>query len=443
VRLRDLLARPPRREIGPYRVYLILECGVSFLLGISYATITVYWVTSGRLNPLQLLLLGTSLELSYFVFQLPTGVLADLISRRLCVLTGLFILGLGLVLQSLSSSFANLIACQAVLGLGYALNNGAQDAWIADELSAELGDDRMTGIYLRATQLGLIATVAGSLLAGVIALAGLDMPLRVGGALICVLAVAVAFVMPERHFRPAGAPGGVGVGGIVRRAGSALADQTRSTHRAVLAVPGLLLLFGMTLFVGMWSESFDRLWGAFLLRDIRFPQLGGLHPAMWFSLFACAAAVLGLGATEVAKRRTNRLGPDSVVGALLVLTLAIGAAAVGMATAHSFAVVVGTYLVVSVLRPVLYPLVSGWMVGRIDPSVRATALSARDMFDSAGQMAGGPVVGAIGTLASLRIALLAGAAALVPAAACIAAASRRIRPQVAETEPRAAIAEQG
>ena len=305
------------RSVSPYRVYLGLECGMSFLLGISYATVTVYWVISGRLNPLQLLLLGTSLELSYFLFQLPTGALADLVSRRLCVLTGLFIVGAAQVMASLSASFGNLIVSWAVLGLGAALNNGAQDAWIADELSAEVGDDRMTGIYLRATQLGLIATVAGSLLSGVIALAGLDMPLRVGGALICLLAVAAAFVMPERHFQPAARA--AGVGSIVRQAAGALAEQTRSTHRAVVAVPGLVLLFGMTLFVGLWSESFDRLWGAFLLRDIRFPHLGGLHPAMWFSLFACAAAVLGLGATEVAKRRTRaarpRLGRRRAAGA--------------------------------------------------------------------------------------------------------------------------------
>ncbi len=423
---------PSRRHlVSPYRLYLVLECGMSFLLGISYATVTVYWVTAGRLNPLQLLLLGTSLELSYFVFQLPTGVLADLLSRRLCVLTGLFIVGVAQVMASLSPSFGNLMASWALLGLGAALNNGAQDAWIADELSAELGDHRMTGIYLRATQLGLIATVAGSLLSGVIALAGLELPLRVGGALTCLLAIGLAVVMPENNFHRAKAAAGVGQ--VVRQAGSMLADQVRATHRAVVAVPGLVLLFGMTLFAGMWSESFDRLWGAFLLRDIRFPHLGGLHPAMWFSLFACAAAVLGLGATEVAKRRTERLGPDSIVGALLVLTLAIGAAVVGMATAHAFAVVAATYLVVSVLRPVLDPLLSGWMVGRIDPSVRATALSAKDMFDSGGQIVGGPIVGAIGTLASLRIALLAGAAALAPAAALIAAASRRIRPRAAAT----------
>ena len=405
---------------------------MSFLLGISYATVAVYWVISGRLNPLQLLLLGTSLEVSYFLCQLPTGVLADLVSRRLCVLAGAFIVGVAQIVESLSTSFVSLMIGWAVLGLGAALTDGAQDAWIADELQAEVGDNRMTGIYLRATQLGLIATVAGSLLSGVVALAGLAMPLRVGGSLICLLAVATAFVMPERHFdRPAGP---AGVGSVLRQAGGALAKQTMATHRAVVAVPGLVLLFGMTFFVGMWSESFDRLWGAFLLRDIRFPQIGGLHPAMWFSLFACAAAVLGLGATELAKRRTQRLGPDSVVGALLVLTVAIAAAAVGLATAHAFVVVVVTYLVVSVLRPVLYPLVSGWIVSRIEPSVRATALSARDMFDSSGQILGGPVVGVIGTFASLRIALLAGAAALGPAAACIAAASRRIRPTAVSVE---------
>ncbi len=415
-----------RHLISPYRLYLLLESGMSFLLGVTYATITVYWVTSGRLNPLELLLLGTVLEVSYFLLQLPTGVLADIVSRRLCVLAGLFIVGLALIMEGLSPSFANLLGAQAVLGLGAALSDGAQEAWIADEL----GEDQMTGVYLRATQYGLIATVAGSLLSGVIALAGLNAPLLTGGTLICLLAIAAAFVMPERNVARA-ASKRRRIGSVARQASGMLADQVRSTRHAVAAVPGLVLMFGMTLFVGLWSESFDRLWGAFLLRDIRFPLLAGLHPAMWFSLFAAAAAVLALGSTELAKRRTERLGPDSVVGAMLVLTLAIAAAVVLMATAHAFAVVVAGYLIVSVLRPVLDPLTSGWLVGRIEPSVRATALSAKAMFDSAGQIVGGPVVGAIGTFASIRVALLAGAAALAPAAGCIAAASRRIRPRTA------------
>jgi hypothetical protein len=79
------------------------------------------------------------------------------------------------------------------------------------------------------------------------------------------------------------------------------------------------------------------------------------------------------------------------------------------------------------MRPVFSPLVTGWVVGRVDSSVRATALSATDMFDSGGQIVGGPVVGVIGVLATIRIALVAGAAALVPAAGLLVAATRKVR----------------
>jgi MFS transporter, DHA3 family, tetracycline resistance protein len=470
--------RVPRREFGPYRLYLALECGTSFLLGITSATIAVYWVTTGRLNPLQLVLLGTALELSYFLFQLPTGVLADAVSRRLCVLGGLFVIGLALVIESSSAAFANLITAQAVLGLGYALNNGALEAWIADELALpphvggpeadgpeadrpegsqpegsqpEGGQPHhhqrpIAGVYMRATQLGLVGTVAGSLLSGVIALGGLNLPLLIGGSLICLLALATALVMPERNFtQAAGAAGVAGVAGAAGAAGAAatargsataallrqsrvaLAGQFRATHRAIVAVPGLVLLFAMTMFAGLWSESFDRLWGALLIRDIGFPRLAGLSPAMWFSLLAATVAVLALGSTELARRRTERLGGETVAAALLVLTVAIGIGVVAMATTRVFAVAVAAYLGISVLRPVFDPLIDGWMVTRIEPSVRATALSARDMFDSGGQIFGGPVVGVIGALTSVRIGLLAGAAALAPAAGCLGAASRRIR----------------
>ena len=449
--------RPGSHPIRPYRLYLVLDCGMSFLLGISYATITVYWVIAGRLNPLQLLLLGTALELSYFILQLPTGVLADLVSRRLCTLAGLFIVGLALIIEGLSPSFGGLMAGQ----VGARPRRGAEQRRAGGlgrgRAGGELGDDRMTGVYLRATQFGLIATVAGSLLSGVIALAGLNAPLLTGGSLVCLLALGAAVVMPESNFRPvrlpapaasARSPAGAtaltaSAGEILRQSGALLVRQTRAARRSVMAVPGLVLLFGMTLFVGLWSEGFDRLWGAFLFRDIGFPRLGGLHPAMWFSFFACAAAAAGLGSTELARRRTERLGPDSVTGGLLVAIVAIGAATVAMAAAHGFALVVGAYLAVSVLRPVLDPLLSGWMITRIEPSVRATALSAKDMFDSAGQIAGGPVIGVIGTLASLRIALLTSAAALAPAGACVAAASRRIRPRTTGSVADAEAAESG
>jgi hypothetical protein len=272
--------------------------------------------------------------------------------------------------------------------------------------------------------------VVGSLLSGVVALAGLHVPLLAAGSMLCALAVVLGLVMPESPFeRPATLQSAAGV---ARQAAALLAGQTRSVRRSVVAVPGLALLFGMTFFVGLWSESFDRLWGAFLIRDIGFPHLAGLRPVIWFSLLACAVALLGLASTEVAKRRVLRLGPDSLVSALLTVTVLIGVAVAAMTSAHAFVLAVLCFLAVEVLRPVISPLVDGWMIGRIPQSVRATALSAKEMFDSGGQIVSGPIIGSIGNLASIRVALLAGAAALGPAVGFLAAASRRIRPKAGE-----------
>ena len=52
-----------------------------------------------KLNPLQLVLVGTVLEFVAFVCQMPTGVLADIYSRRLAVTLGIFLFGMAFVIE--------------------------------------------------------------------------------------------------------------------------------------------------------------------------------------------------------------------------------------------------------------------------------------------------------------------------------------------------------
>lgn len=77
-----------RSRIDPYKLYTSIDVVNSFVTATAYTTAVVYRVRSGHLNPLQLVLLGTAVEISYLAMQLPSGVLADLVSRRLCVIAG-------------------------------------------------------------------------------------------------------------------------------------------------------------------------------------------------------------------------------------------------------------------------------------------------------------------------------------------------------------------
>jgi len=407
------LTTSPR--IDPKRLYIGIEVAESFFVATAYTTSVVYRVTSGHLNALQLILLGTMLELSYFIAALPTGILADIVSRRLCVIAGRFVIAAGFLMQGISAHFAVQLTAQIPVGVGAALTLGAQEAWLADEA----GETELTPVFLRATQLGLAGVIAGSILAGFLASVGLSVPFLVGGAMTGALAITLLFVMPEASFRRPGRS--VSAGSVTRQAWAAFTGQVRQTHRAIVVVPGLVLLLAMLFFVGMWNESFDRLWGAYLLKDIRFPHPFGLSTVGWFSVFA------GLGSTEWANRRTSKLGPESAVTTLLALTIVTALGVAGMAASHAFVFAAVAYLAVVTMRPLFSPLVTGWVVGRVDSSVRATALSATDMFDSGGQITGGPVIGAIGVLATIRVALLAGAAALAPAAGLLVAATRRVR----------------
>ena len=409
-----------RGRMDPYRLYLFgMTLPISLLGSFAGTTATVYYVSSGHLNPLQLVTLGTAVEVAYFVVQLPTGVLADVGSRRLCVALGWILLGIGFAEQGLSPAFANLVAAQLLIGVGAAMQGSAQDAWIADGLD----QDAMTPVYVRASQLGLLGTVGGAVLSGLVAAVGLYLPMLIGGVGISLTGVLLGLLMPPEGDRRT--PGGA-ADGVLRRSWGMFAEQLRESRTAILAVPGFVLLLGMTFFTGMWGESFDRLWGAFLIRDIRFPDLLGLRPAGWFSAIAVAVALIGLGSTEIAKRRIDRLGHTAVAGTLLAVTVLIGVGAVVMTSAHGLVLALAAYLLVQELRPVAYPLVSGWIVSRVDARVRATALSARDMLDSGGQSLGGPVVGWIGVLGTIRTALYAGAVALVPAVVLLVAASRRV-----------------
>jgi DHA3 family tetracycline resistance protein-like MFS transporter len=423
---------PARERVDPRQLYVAVQVFDSFFVAIGYTTAIVYRVTAGRLNPLQLVLLGTVLEASYFVLQLPAGVLADLVSRRLCVIAGSYLVTAGFLMQGLSAHFAVQVAAQVPVGFGAALGFGAQEAWLADEA----GSAELTKVFLRATQLGLLAGLAGSILSGVLAAQALRLPFLVAAGLSGLLSVALTCVMPERGFiRPQRA---VRPGGVLRQSWPAFTAQAATARQAIRLVPGMVLLLGMMLCLGAWSEGFDRLWGAYLLHDVRLPSPLGLGPAGWFSALAVAGALLGLGSTEWARRRTDRLGPGSAPSTLLALTVGTALGVLLMIATRQFVIVLVCYLAVATIRPVFSPLITGWVTGRVDASVRATALSATDLFDSAGQIAGGPVIGAIGLLASVRAALLASAVALGPATALLAAATRRVRPRPDAAAPGAA-----
>ena len=123
-----------KRRLDATLVYLIFS-GVGALSFASITTVNlVYQVEVAKLSPLQLVLVGTALEVVCFLCQVPTGVLADVYSRRLSVIVGIFILGVGFILEGSIPLFATIVVGQALFGIGATFMDGAEQAWITDEV---------------------------------------------------------------------------------------------------------------------------------------------------------------------------------------------------------------------------------------------------------------------------------------------------------------------
>ena len=88
----------------------------------------VYFYTEVGLNPLQMVLVGTALETSILAFEIPTGIVADSLSRRKSVIIGVFLLGAGTVLFGLIPRFWLIILAQIIWGLGYTFTSGTLEA---------------------------------------------------------------------------------------------------------------------------------------------------------------------------------------------------------------------------------------------------------------------------------------------------------------------------
>lgn len=390
-------------RVRAYPLWLFMAGGSSFFFALVFTVSGIYRIQTVHLNPLQLVLVGTVLEASCFVGEVPTGVLADTYSRRLSIIVGYLLIGVAFVLEGSVPLFASVLASQVIWGIGYTFTSGAGEAWIADEIGAE----RAGRAYLRGTQAGLVGTLVGTGLSVALASLRLNLPIVVGGFLFVLLGVVLAFTMPEHGFRATPRD--------ERPSWQAMGRTLVDGSRMVRRHPVLLTILVIGLFYGAASEGFDRLWQAHVLTDMTLPRVGAFKPIVWFGVIDAVATVLSFGATEIVGRRVNTTSHREVARALLAINTLLIASVVTFGLAGNFALALGCYWLASVLRTTTTPLTTAWLTQNTSANVRATVFSMSGQADALGQIAVGPAVGAVGTLVSLRAAIALSGVMLSPA----------------------------
>lgn len=387
------------KRLDGYTVFLFQEFTASLFFAVIATANILYQVQMVGLNPFQLVLVGTVLELTAFIAEVPTGIIADVYSRRLSIIIGFVLMGIGFMLEGSIPQFWAVLLAQVIWGIGATCQSGALEAWVADEV----GEEKAGKAFLRGSQFsnaGALVGIGVSVLLGSIAL---NIPVVVGGVLMLVLALALAFIMPETGFKP-----------TPRQDRNTFQYMGHTFRAGVSLVRGKRILISLLLaaaFFGAFSEGIDRLWVAHLVQfDIPY-----FEPIVWVGIIGAVSLVLGIIATEFVTRRVNTNDQVVVARALQIVIALLMALTMVYGLAWNFGVALITMLFLNPVRGMNYPLATMWFNQHVESSVRATVFSIRNQADAFGQMLGGPILGAIATLVSLRAEMVVAALFLAPA----------------------------
>ncbi|MEZ4618813.1 MAG: MFS transporter [Caldilineaceae bacterium] len=358
-------------------------------------SITRSW---SELNPLQLVTVGVVLECMTFFFEIPTGVVADLYSRRLSVIIGYCLFGAGFLVEGLFATFSAVLIAQVLWGIGFTFYSGAGDAWIADEI----GEAQAGPIYLRAAQVSQLMALAGVGVGALLVGYGLQWPILSGATIYLAMVPLLLWFMTEAGFQPAAEHAEQG---IIKRVIAPLQESIQLVRvRPILTT---ILLVGVV--IGLCIGGFDRLEAAHFTGNFTLPQLGTLEPVAWFSIMSGIIGVLSLISTEFVRRRLDVTSNALVARLLSALYSGMIVCMLLFALTGSFYLALVAFCVSQTLRNTGRPLLIIWINQNTRPQVRATVISMYWQSNAFGQIVGSPIIGWIGTLFSLRAALAVGA----------------------------------
>ena len=326
------------------------------------------------------------------IFEIPTGVVADTLGRRvsflLCLATLFVTTLLYVAIAWRGWGFWAFVWVSVFLGLGYTFYTGAVDAWLVDALQATGYSKLLEPVFARAQMFFGAGMLVGTIGGGLLGQIRLDLPYLVRAAIVIPLFVLAWRGMPELGFTPRALE--------LRRVPAEMRrvfieGLSYGLKHPVVRPVMLASLVGMS-FMIFGFYSWQRYFLDLLGRNLVWVD-GVISSLVGLSLIAGNALVGPL--SRVVRTRTG----------LLMLSVAVQAALVvacGLLT--NFYVVVALYLLYGVAIGLAMPVKQAYLNAHIPSAQRATILSLDSMFGNLGGVIGQSGWGAIARVRSIGMA---------------------------------------
>jgi MFS family permease len=356
---------------------------------------TLFLLAAG-LSFLEVFVANAAFSAGMVIFEIPTGVIADTLGRRVSFLLSVSVLGATTLLYvGLAQVEAGVVAFALVsvaMGLGFTFYSGAMEAWLVDALNATGYRGLLDRIFARGQQITGAAMLVGTVGGGLLGQIDLSLPYVVRSALLAAVFVVAYIVMHDVGFTPRRVTAGELPGEVARNARAGVEFGWRQRSLRLLMLAGLV-------------QGGFLMWGFYASQPYLLDLLDS--DAIWISGFVAAgvalATIVGNQVVRVASRFCGRR-----TTLLLAAAAVQSSAAVAMGVTSSFWVALPALLLVMGAMGVTSPVRSAYLHQVVPSEQRATVVSFDSMVSNVGGIGGQVGLGALGEARSVGSAFVLG-----------------------------------
>jgi MFS family permease len=117
---------------------------------------------------LQISIITAAFAISMFVFEIPTGAMADGFSRKYSVMVGFLITAFAAILIGIFSNFYVIVLLWILAGLGMTFVSGAEEAWVIDNLNKSKRKDLHHEFFIKSQSIAALGVVFAPLIGAVL-----------------------------------------------------------------------------------------------------------------------------------------------------------------------------------------------------------------------------------------------------------------------------------
>lgn len=373
------MSETPERILKTYVTLTLLSTLASSLIwGIN----TLFLLDAG-LGITQAFAANAFFTVGQVLFEVPTGVIADTLGRRMSYLLGsitLFITTLAYVwLWHIHAAFIWWAIVSVLLGLGFTFFSGATEAWLVDGLKATKHKGSLEGAFARGQIVSGIGMLVGTVGGGVLAqVTNLGVPYIIRSILLAITVFVTYALMHDVGFRP-------------RKSASVSKEMNRIWHEGLKHGLGSRPVRYM-MFTGPFTLGVG-IYGFYAMQPYLL-QLYGKPDS--YAIAGLAAAIVGgtqiVGGVLVPHVRRLFGKRTSIIG-LTVLLSGVSLALMGILP--HFWIVLGLLVVWAVMFAASLPIRQTYLNNLIPSGQRATVLSTDNLLSSAGGIVTQPALGKI------------------------------------------------